>query len=219
MQSNQTPHRPTVPVHWVFIGLIALAVGAWASFTVFKSRPASDQISGTLINASSDLKDFKLITHNRQAFSNEQLKGRWSFVFFGYTHCPDVCPNTMTVLNVVANELKKQEGKDPVQYVFVSVDPERDTPEQLAEFIKFFNKDFIAVTAPITDLKRFTDQLGIIFMVDKENKDKNNRYLVDHSAHILVFNPQGRFQALLNYPHDARKLLADYATIRAYTKQ
>jgi len=222
---NNKPLMPVSPVI-IIIALIAVVLGGWISAHFFNNPDANRAQknltikSGTFLNTTRSLSDFKLTDHSEAAFTPQSLKGKWSFLFFGYTHCPDVCPNTLTVLKVIASQLEKTMPKiaNSTQTIFVSVDPERDTPKHLKQFVQYFNQRFIGVTGPHVELQKLTKQLGILYAIgDIDNKDKNKKnYLVDHSAHILLFNPQGHFQALFSYPHDARKLLKDYQLIRKH---
>ena len=126
--------------------------------------------------------------------------GRWSFIFFGYTHCPDVCPTTLSVLNSVARKLEGR--KDQVQFVFISIDPERDTPEKLGQFVSYFNGTFIGATGTDDAINALTRQLGVIYARVEENSGTDN-YLMDHSASVLLFDPAGRFHAVFTPPLDA----------------
>ncbi len=217
----------------VIVGaLIAIALGAWLSSQFFASKQSvtdkirnaaltkANIISGTFLRQTKSLSDFKLTDHNGNDFTVKSLKGHWTFLFFGYTHCPDVCPNTLAVLKIVADQLEKNPMPNidfsNTRFVFVSVDPARDTPNLLKKFVQYFNLKFIGITGPHPALQRLTKQIGILYSV--EDKKKNKNYMVDHSAHLVLINPKAHFQALFSYPHDVRKLVKDYQTIRKIIK-
>jgi protein SCO1/2 len=144
---------------------------------------------------------FRLDTANG-SFGYADLKKHWTFMFFGYTHCPDVCPLALGRLAVVMGDLEKAQRAKDLQVVFVSVDPQRDTPEKLSTYAHYFNPRFIGATSDIAAIKKLTGQLGIYFKREPDPYDSEN-YLVQHSASILVVAPNGRLVARLeppNYP-------------------
>jgi protein SCO1/2 len=133
------------------------------------------------------LPNFNLIDHNAKSFTHQQLKGKWSVVFFGFTYCPDVCPTTMAALSQIANKLPPEIMKQ-LQFVFVSVDPERDTPERLAQYIPFYHADFIALTGDDKQLQEFSLSLGAVYM--KVPTDES--YTMSHSSRLFIIDPKGQ---------------------------
>lgn len=119
-------------------------------------------------------------------------------VFFGFTHCPDVCPMTLQVLRAAKNQLLANGFATVPRIVLVSVDPERDTPDRLAAYIGAFGDDNAGLTGSLTELSKLTSGLGIFF---EKNHQADDDYGVDHSAVVLVVDPQGRFHALFSSPH------------------
>ncbi len=118
-------------------------------------------------------------------FGNQQLLGKWSLLFVGFTSCPDVCPTTLNKLNAAYAEL--QSVSEDIQVVFVSVDPDRDTQTKRLDYINFFNKDFKAVTADHAQLFPFTRDLGFAYAMVGDGAD----YQVDHSASYVLVSPKG----------------------------
>ncbi len=169
----------------------------------------------TLLPDPKPVADFQLTDQAGQPFSLDNLKGRWTLAFFGYTHCPDVCPTSMAMLAQVQRQLEQDpDGAELPQVVFFSVDPERDTPELLASFVPYFHDSFIGVTGDADQILRLTRQLGIIY--GKVEGSGDDDYLVDHSAAIILFDPEGRFRALFNVPHKPEYIVADLQAIRQY---
>jgi len=162
------------------------------------------------------VKPFQLTDQNGIAFTNEQLKKQWSFVFFGYTSCPDVCPTTLQSLNFIYDELSAVAN---TQVLLVTVDPKRDTQQKLAQYIQYFNKDFIALRGEHDMLFPFARNMGLMYSISDNEKD----YLVDHSASIVLINPQGNIAAIFKPEQevgevpavDSEKLLSDYRKIVA----
>ena len=200
---------------WLAAGA-ALLAGIVAASLLLRP-PAPPQLSDgvTRLDPPRTLGDFVLTDHHGATFDAQRLAGRWSFLFFGYTHCPDICPTTLTSLNVAARAIAALPAAPPApQYVFVSIDPERDTPEQLGKFIPYFNREFLGVTGAPAAIADFTRQLSVMYLkVDGERPDG---YLMDHSAAILLLDPQGRFHALFSPPFDPRAMAEDYLRLTQY---
>ena len=153
---------------------------------------------------------FTLTDHDGQAFGNERLLDRWSLLFFGFTHCPDVCPSTLYDLHQLNKQLSEALGGHPAghQVVFVSVDPERDTPAQLRDYVTYFDPAFVAVTGEHDQLQPLTRKLGIAYRIE-EHAEGETQYNVDHSASILLLNPQGLLHGVFPAPHDVAAMTAD----------
>jgi len=156
--------------------------------------------------------DFALVDDERQPFSLENLRGKWTLMFFGFTNCPDVCPSALYDLNLVTEKLTELRGNKlpPTQVVFVSVDPERDTPEKLSQYLGYFNPGFIGVTGTQEQLAPLTMQLGIAYQIE-EHETGAGQYNVYHSASFLLTDPEGRLYGVFPAPHDAGNMASDLA--------
>lgn len=200
--------------HTLLIGAVAaaaLALGAVASLLI--ARPEAPEIDGLLWPQSKALTAFALEDHHGKAFTLDRLRGRWTLLFFGYTHCPDVCPVTLSVLrNSVALMAEADADAEPPQVVFVSVDPKRDTIEHLAAYVSHFNPRFLGVTGSDVNLKAFVRQLGVLYLLT--DADANGDYLVDHTAALFLIDPRGHLVALFQAPHAADRLARDIPRIR-----
>ena len=194
----------------VLAAVIALSTGYWLSDYLLRRPPDLFGLHTTVLNQPRDVQPFTLVNHTGKTFDNRALLGRWSFVFFGYTHCPDVCPTTLSVLNSVARKLEGHENQ--VQFVFISIDPQRDTPEKLGQFVSYFNGTFIGATGTDDAINALTRQLGVIYARVEENSGTDN-YLMDHSASVLLFDPAGRFHAVFTPPLDATHIADDFKVI------
>lgn len=179
-------------------------------------KSAASNIPGLMWPSPKKLSPFQLTDHKGQPFDLNRLKGQWSLLFFGYTHCPDICPATMTLLNAVVNDLVKKQQAIP-QVIFISVDPERDTLQHLNEYISFFNPEFIAATDTDENLSTLTGQLGILSMKipDQDNNDQQ-KYLVDHSASILMIDPDAQLLSIFSAPHVQDEIVQRYVMIRNF---
>jgi protein SCO1/2 len=200
----------------VIVAAAGLFGGSWLSQLFFSnSSPSavSDELQATTFPTPRPLKPFSLHDQYGKPFTNERFQGKWSFVFFGYTNCPDVCPATMNLMNIVSDKLEQAGiSADDFQVVFVSVDPDRDDNAQLADYMKYFNPRFIGITGEKTQIDILAKQLSAIYFVRKPKGDKP--YEVDHSAAVLLIDPDGKFHALFTPPHDADRISKDVQSIR-----
>ncbi|NKC16358.1 MAG: SCO family protein [Gammaproteobacteria bacterium] len=154
---------------------------------------------------------FELIDHRAQVFDESNLKSRWSLLFFGYTHCPDICPTTLSTVKG-AIEVLNTPALDDLQVIFVSVDPERDSSSKLGRYITFFDPAFIGVTGEHERLERFTAALGAVYRIEQHNTEETN-YAVDHSSRLLLINPAGQLHAVFAPPHESGVLAHELTII------
>ncbi len=147
--------------------------------------------------------------------TRESLSGHWTFLLFGYTHCPDVCPTDLALLASVSRSFKRG-GHPAPQVIFVSVDPGRDSLPVLGRYLPAFDPSFLGAQATTTQLTPFTQSLGVYAVLHDNEKDGRGNYPVDHSSAIFLFNPSGRLQASFQMPqvpdqlfHDAQAILAN----------
>lgn len=156
-----------------------------------------------------EIKDFQLTDHNGKKMKFSQLKGKYVMVFFGYTYCPDVCPTTMLRISEVLDELG--DYKKYVKVLFISVDPERDTPEALKKFISFYDKTgkyIIGLTGKPEEIKKVAKQFRAFYQkVPVKNKEVG--YLVDHSAYIYLVDPKGILRMIYRPANDNPKRIAE----------
>jgi len=191
----------------ITVAALAMAAGIWAARAILEHKPVPDELAATRFPTAREIAPFSLIDHNNAVFDNSALRQRWSFIFFGYTHCPDVCPTTLSVLNSVAQKLGDLD--EDIRFVFLSVDPERDTPEQLAEYVSYFNDDFIGVTGTPEGIEQITRQLGVLH-IRAQAEEGASGYLLDHTASVFLFDPDGRYHAVFSPPLSADAIAADF---------
>lgn len=164
-----------------------------------------------LLQTPRNIGEFELVDHRGEAFVPARLEGRWSLVFFGFTHCPDICPTTMAFLDGFIKELEGTEVAD-TQVVMVSVDPARDTVAQLERYVPYFNPEFIGVTGEFLAIHRFATALNTPF---RKVPGQDENYQVDHSANVVLINPRGDYHAFFKAPLDLAKMKVTYRSIRA----
>jgi protein SCO1/2 len=181
----------------------ALAAGIFVATEL--NKPANLQ-TAFVIPLPNALPDFSLLDQSGDRVNADTFRGQWDLVFFGFTNCPDVCPTTLQVLASAKRELIETGARTLPRVVLVSVDPERDTPELLGQYVDYFGEGNLGVTGELEGINTLTAALGIYF--EKAPTDDGN-YGVDHSAAVLVINPDGEFSALFSAPHTVANFVHD----------
>ena len=190
------------------VALAAMLAGVWLAeiYREHDSRAVllPDQVI-TLFPDPKPLTAFALTDHKNRVFDLASLKGKWSFLFFGFTHCPDVCPTTLAVLARVRDNIAKNTvGADDIQFVFVSVDPNRDSAGKLRQYVEYFDTTFLGVTGNDAQIGNLAGQLGAAYRVAITPDMKN--YPVYHSAAVFLLDPAARYHAVFPPPHDAEAI-------------
>ncbi len=153
---------------------------------------------------------FTLIDHKGESFTKESLKGQWTLLFFGFTHCPDICPTTLSFLAKLKQELATTEAAD-TQVVMVTVDPARDTPEVLAAYIPYFDPEFTGVTGDFIKILSFARSFNAPF---RKVTAADGTYELDHSANVVLVNPRGDYHGFFKAPLDLAKVKVTYRSAR-----
>lgn len=208
--------RRILPLTGAIIVVAALAV---LVLTVARPKPAPKPVppalNRVLLSEARPLSAFTLTDMNGEPFDLSRLQGKWSFLFFGYTHCPDICPTTLATLKLTAKKLQvNPDLYRDTQFVFISVDPKRDTLALLKKYVAYFSPDFLAATADKTHIDALARQVGAIYMFDGDTSGDD--YIVNHSPTIVLIDPKGRWVARFNPPHSATKIADDFIALRDY---
>jgi protein SCO1/2 len=190
------------------VAIIAIVTGILTMSRLLSPPPLPR--TATMLPATTELAEFSLLDQDGAAFTRSSFEGRWNLVFFGFTHCPDVCPLTMQVLASARQQMVDEGRQELPRIVLVSVDPERDTAEVLGQYVAHFGDDTIGVSGELSELRKLTDGLGIFFEKSGLNGDS---YSVDHSAVVIVVDPDGRFHSLFGAPHIAENFAHDLPII------
>ena len=159
----------------------------------------------TVLTKPIKLDEFMLTADDDSVFSNQSLKDKWSLLFFGYTHCPDVCPLTLHQLAQANKELADTLDSTP-DIIMVSVDPDRDTSEILQKYVRSFGENVSGVTGKNEELDKLTSQLGIFY---NANKHEGENYSVNHSAAVILINKNAEFHAVFSAPHSIEHFVSD----------
>lgn len=197
----------------IVVGIVAVIAGALAArFMLQRPHDAPPLTTGTALTPAHPLPEFSLLDGAGRPFTRDSLRNRWSLMFFGFTHCPDVCPTTLGVLGQVHKQLANLPIAQQPAVIFVSVDPQRDTPEIVGKYVHFFATDFIGVTGSVAAVDQLTAAIGVpVARVLLPSGD----YTVDHSGAVFVVDPDAALRAVLSSPASADAISADYRRLIA----
>ena len=198
------------------VALAAMLAGVWLAEIDrehdSRAMLLPDQVM-TLFPDPKPLTAFALTDHKNRVFDLASLKGKWSFLFFGFTHCPDVCPTTLAVLARARDSIAKNAvGAEDIQFVFISVDPNRDTASKLRQYVNYFDTTFLGVTGDDAQIGNLAGQLGAAYQVAITPGMEN--YPVYHSASVFLVDPRARYHAMFTPPLDAETISRRFKVVR-----
>jgi protein SCO1/2 len=197
--------------------IVAVVLGSALAGGIFVAMQAGKPVqtrSAFIIPAPTALPDFALQNAAGEVVNADSFRGQWDLVFFGFTHCPDICPTTLQILANVKRQLLDSGLSEAPRIVLVSVDPERDTPELLGRYVDYFGPDNLGVTGELPEIRKLTGALGIYFeKVPNSPPGEDGNYNVNHSAAVLIIDKDGRFSALFSAPHTTADYLHDLPII------
>ncbi|WP_122574166.1 SCO family protein [Pseudomonas viridiflava] len=193
---------------FILVAVVALIMGLTIN-RVLSGKGPGDQTAlidagVILLPQSRSLPSLSMNDQNGAPVAVDELKGQWTLVFFGYTYCPDICPTTLAQLRDIRTKLPP-ETVDNMRVVLVSVDPNRDTPQQLKQYLGYFDPRYIGLTAPVADIQKLASALSIPFIPADTSKPG---YTVDHSGNLALIGPDGRQRGFIRSPLNALKLVA-----------
>ncbi|WP_417779436.1 SCO family protein [Stutzerimonas xanthomarina] len=200
---------------FILVALVALVIG----LTVYKVLNTEQQLdTADLLDAGivmlpqgRDVPNLTLTNQDGEKISMKALEGRWNLLFFGYTFCPDICPATLAELRQLRGQLP-EEARQRMQPILVSVDPERDTPEQLKRYLDFFGAGFIGLTGSLDDIQTLANAAGVPFIPGDTTKED---YTVDHGGNLALIGPDGRLRGFIRAPMRTEKLAEQLPAVLA----
>lgn len=193
----------------VLAAFVALVLGLTVNKVLNSKGDGTDKVAMldagiVLLPQSRSLPGLALTDQNGQPVQLDQLKDKWSLLFFGYTFCPDICPTTLAELRQL-NGMLPDAVRDQLRIILVSVDPNRDTPEKLKEYLGYFNAGFQGLTGPLDDIQTLANGVGIPFIPGDTSKEN---YTVDHSGNLVLIGPDGKQRGFIRAPINNTKLAA-----------
>jgi protein SCO1/2 len=224
---NNAPLTKNAALPLFLFSLVALALVGFVSWPYLSSNTTnspslSEQLAANdafIFPKAIEVSDVTFINEEGQKVGKNENLGKWSFLFFGYTFCPDVCPTTLSVMQQMWIKLST-EMQPKTQIVLVSVDTERDTPEQLKSYMDYFDPSFTAFTGNPTSLRSFAAELNAVYAkVERKNArnevDSELGYLMDHSANIAILDPEGNYYGFIKPPFTPKKMLTIVTAIQS----
>jgi len=198
----------------VAVVLVAILAGAATAMIATRRTQAPPALErATLLDAPRPMPALALLDHSGDAFRRDNLLGHWTLMFFGFTHCPDVCPTTLATLSQVRKLVADLPSSEWPAIMLVSVDPARDTPAALARYVGHFNPAFLGVTGGPADIEVLTREFGVAVLPGPPLEDGG--YSVDHTAAIFLIDPSAALAAVFGAPHAADVIARDYRRIVA----
>ena len=202
----------------IVIAALAAGLGLWVSQRHFAApSPATANApavtSFTRLPEPRTLPAFALQQSDGSTLSGGELEGHWTVVFLGFTHCPDICPTTLAQLAGAQKQWASLPEASRPRVLFVSADPDRDSPKLTGEYAHAFHPDTLAATAPLPQLQAFARSLSLVFMKSPGASGKPDDYSIDHSAALVVLDPQARMAGVVQPPFDVKGIAADLALL------
>ncbi len=195
-------------VRWTVFGVLLFMLVVVVSFIHRVGEPRLMSLAETranglfLFDIPRDSGVFSLTDHHGMPFTRDALTNRWTLIFFGFTHCPDICPTTLAELAELKAQLVDTEAND-LQVVMLTVDPARDTPARLAAYVPYFHPDFLGVTGEFADILSVAQRLNAPF---RKVSEPNGGYQMEHSANVMLMNPHGDYHGFFRAPLDIPKM-------------
>jgi protein SCO1/2 len=197
--------------------LAVAAIAALSSYLIMQqlhNRRFPQGLRGFAVEPT-PITDVRLVDKTGQALGNDYFKGKWTLVFFGYTNCPDVCPSTLMELTLLKKSLHTHAEQGPYQYLFVTVDPQRDSLARIREYVEYFDPQFNAAAGDITRIKQFESIFGASHLYAKHTAD-DVHYNVAHSAEIYIVDPDANYVARFLPPFNVSKVVAKLSELHEF---
>lgn len=188
----------------IIVSFLALLLSTFFLSEYLARQNAPKKITD-IINA------LNLIDHNGFSVTSQSFKNQPSLIFFGFTHCPEVCPTTLTTLDTILQNLNNKIIQTNI--VFITLDPERDTQIHLKEYINYFSKNIIAITGSIKDIKKLSKNWGIFF--EKISTDKDE-YTLNHTASVFMIDKQGNFKGTIAWGENEQSIIQKIIKLSTY---
>ncbi len=202
--SGATPAPVRRPSRWPWwvaaLAVLGIVLLGWRWWTLSRTPQY-----GIVIDATEPAQDFTLDASLGRPVSLSEFRGKPVLLYFGYTTCPDVCPTTLADLRMAMQELGS--NQDKVQVLFVTVDPERDTAERLAAYLKYFDPGFIGLTGSVPDIEAIASRFGVFFKKNETSSAAD--YLMDHTSAVLLLDSDGKLRLMFPYGTTGKQLASD----------
>ncbi|QOC22494.1 SCO family protein [Wenzhouxiangella sp. AB-CW3] len=194
----------------------SLLAGIWLSQqptgrTAWGSAPP--EVQAVMWPEPRSLAEFQLHTQHGRPFGRDQFKGYWSFVFYGYMACPDVCPMSLHALRGMHDFLEAQGAADNLQVLFVSLDPDNDSPAEMQEYLDWYHEDFIGLHGELEQIDRLAAPMAIKYA---EHVDETGYRSIDHTSSVMIVDPRGRVVGALSPPLEPQRMAEQFQRLRGH---
>ena len=190
-----------LPLALIVLAVAALAGGIWSSLQLRTAQPAAAPMTAvTVVPTPRKIAAVELIDKNNAAFGAANFEGQWSLVFMGFTSCGHVCPMTMARIRTIRDGVST-----PLNVVFVSVDPNRDSPEKIKSYVEGYASNFMGVTGSPAELDKLANALGAPYFVDTDPEN----YIVDHPSTLFLINPDAALAGVISQPLEIEAVIAE----------
>ena len=194
----------------IILAILAL-VGGYYAGNMFKQE-TPPPVLASVLQPPKEIRPFELTGGDGEKFTLEDFKGHWTLVYFGYTYCPDICPTTLTDIARVYNRLADEpEITENLKTLLISVDPDRDNPKRLQEYVTFFRDDYLAATGDKEAIDQVAKDFSAFYKI--HDPDENGNYPVDHSSIVSLVNPDGKIRAIFISVAEAEQVASDLTGI------
>lgn len=225
-------------IKWAAFLTVDVLLGAVVLFLFLVRSERDEQLAlrelGTSIYpVANQIQPFELTTHDQQTFTEQDLLGQWSLIFYGFSNCPNVCPMSMAELDKFYTQLVEENAEEIPQVIMATVDPDRDTPAEMTSYVTGFNPAFTGLTGEIAELENLASQLYVVISSDLAEGEMENEIegemqgeehaghtgmasaeapegTFNHSGHISVINPEGQLYAVMRLPHLDQQIMGSY---------
>lgn len=169
--------------------------------------------AGTVFSAAQPIAHFSLTDTAQKSFTQQDLVGQWTILFFGYAHCPEVCPKALAVASDFWKKLPEEVTSKKIRFAFITLNPKEDTVEDLKTFLGRFNPQFIGLTGDISEINKLSKSCRVYSWEDPNVKTPQGKKMIDHTAAFILINPEGRMQALFSPPHNGEEIAKDLSVL------
>lgn len=207
------------PISWKNLGISVVVFGILLNVLWYLKKLRKEEIEKNKVLSIGKAAiggDFELVDTSKKVVSNKDFAGKWVLIYFGFTHCPDICPEELEKMALVVDNIDKERSASVFQPLFISVDPERDTPELIAKYTADFHKRLMGLTGTVDQIKDVCKKYRIYYSAGpKEDGD----YIVDHTIIMYLLNPKGEFQQYYGRNKTAAEITKDVLVRMAMYKE
>ena len=193
--------------------IIAISFILGLVISVKKTPTEKPEYTGVIWPNPPKVSEFTMVNSYEKEITETFLEGTWNLIFFGFTHCPDICPSTLSTLSIAEQTLRGKKIFDKSNIIFISIDTHRDDPNLIRRYLSNFSNSFIGMTGEESELKKLGDSLGAVFYRRKMNDSK---IIIDHSSSLFILSPENELLGVLTQPFSSKDVVEKYEKLREF---